>query len=128
MKPTHFLLGIVMVFGLIFELIPNPSEQSAKVDLFLFHDMEMAWQWYAYFTMEHVALIVLASLIPNLHRDNVVKWFFILQVAQLADFWLTYNTTWFHIGLLPVSMNIAQIITFIAVVISESVKDGRGYT
>lgn len=121
MKRTHFFLGVVMVLGVIFELFPDQSLDSPKYDLWLFFDPVsngedwggLSWQQYAYFTMEHLSLMVLALLIYlETRRDKIALLFFGIQCAQLVDFWMTYNTTWFNIGKIPVTMNLVQIVVF----------------
>lgn len=115
MNRTHFLLGLIMVMGLIWEIVPQPDANAKTYDWFLFYDYAIAPQWYAYFTMQHLVVIVLSLIILDIVKTLYsvpVKWFILLQTGQLVDFWLTYNTTWFHIGVLPVTMNLTQIFIF----------------
>lgn len=122
MKQTHFFAGFVIVLGVMFELFPDPSIDSPRYDLWVFYEPitngqywgGLTWQQYAYYTMEHLALMTLAFLLYIIgKRDGVLWWFFLIQCGQLADFWLTYNTEWFKIGVLPVTMNIFQAVVFV---------------
>lgn len=96
--------------GLLWELVPQPTEGAKTYDWFLFYEQSMAPQWYAYLTIKHVAAAVTGYLLVIVMRGDVVaRWFFYAHVLQIADFWLTYHTTWFNIGTLPITMNIVQM-------------------
>lgn len=124
MKPLHFNVCLLVVLGLIWQLIPKPDEGAKEYDLFLFYDMEMAPQWYAYMTKIRLEMILMSYMLVILSRgDFVLKVFFVTEVIKLADFWLTYHTTWFNLGTLPITMNLVQIFVLAVVILKEIFHD-----
>lgn len=105
------LLYLTFVVGLIFLILPNGTQPK---DFFPFYDIDLYLSTYVYFILEKSILILLAGMIYNEsieYRDEL-RIFVWLLIFDLADYFLTYNTTWFHIGEFPISMNIVKCIIF----------------
>jgi hypothetical protein len=84
-------------------------ENTEPKDWFPFFDgIKLTAQWYVYYIFEHLGIIILSYLVAVDSKEYriEVRAFFWLMVANFADFLLCYNTPWFHIGLIPISMNI----------------------
>lgn len=106
------LLGVVILMGLVFNVIPSNTEPK---DWFPFYDgIKLTAQWYWYYIFEKSGWIILSYMLATEERKFrlELRTFFWIQVIQLADFFLTYNTTWFHIGIIPISMNIVATTIF----------------
>jgi 4-amino-4-deoxy-L-arabinose transferase-like glycosyltransferase len=93
---------------------------SKPVDLFLFAEVAMPFKTWLYFTLEHLVLIMLSYVIAFEAKTytTACKAFFWLQVVDLADYLLTYNTKW--LGIL--SFNTVGMIIFAAFIIFEYVR------
>jgi hypothetical protein len=88
-----------------------PDNTEPK-DWFPFYDgIKLTAQWYAYYFFEHIGIIILSYIIVTEARTfrKEAAAFFWIQVASLADYVLTYNTTWFHVGMIPISMNVLAV-------------------
>lgn len=105
------LLYLTLVVGLVFLILPEPV--STK-DYFPLYDIQMYLSTYVYFVLEKSILILLAGIIYNEATEYIgeLKVFVWLLVADLVDYFLTYNTVWFRIGEFPVSMNILKCFIF----------------
>lgn len=112
-------LFLCMVVGLAFEMVPYDSE---PVDLFLFAEIAMPFKTWLYFLLEHLVLVMLTYIIAFEAKTYVTacKAFFWLQVFDLIDYTLTYNTEWF--GFL--TFNTVATIVFAAFIIFEYVRVG----
>ena len=110
------LLFTIFLFGLVFLITPDSDKLIA---FFPFSDMKLTGQTYLYFLFEKLILIVLSYLIvtnENTYKGEV-EIFFWLMVVDLFDYLFTYNSIWFHVGLLPFSMNILKVIIFGVVIL-----------
>lgn len=98
-------------------MVPYDSE---PVDLFLFSDVAMPFKTWLYFTLEHVVLIMLSYVIAFEAKNYVIacKAFFYLQIFDLVDYLLTYNTKWFGV----VSFNTIGMIVFAIFIVFEYVR------
>jgi len=74
-----------------------------------------------YYVCEHVIRIVLAYIIlsQSIKFRTALKIFLFIQVADLVDFMLTYNTGWFMVGTFIVSFNVVASIIFTVAIIYE---------
>ncbi len=74
---------------------------------FLLSDHTVTAETYAYYLWEYAVKIVLFHVIhveskTYVHFFRFMFWF---QVADLADYILTYNDIWGYLGIFPISMN-----------------------
>lgn len=111
----------VILLGLAFMALPDNTE---AIDFFLFNDVRLTFQTYVYFIFEHLGIIILSYIIAVDTRQykKEVYIFFWLQVLGFLDYLLTYNSTWFHIGMIPISMNVITVAIFGMAIIN---RDGR---
>lgn len=111
------LLFLVMVLGLVF-LIPM---ETIAVKRFFFSNVQITLQTYIYFVCEKLVLIILVWIIVA--EETKYRWackvFFWLMVIDLVDFFATYNSIWFRLAGLPVSMNIVKCTIFGLIVAKE---------
>lgn len=118
------LLSLVMLFGAVFLIVPE-SNNAPVFKLFpLNQRAEINVQTYVYFIYEHFRIMALCFIIASEARVFRLscKTFFWLQVVDFFDYMATYNTVWFELGLLPVSMNLVMPALFGLVVIYELIK------
>lgn len=115
------LLYLTFVVGLVFLLMPDTSSPH---DYFPFYDIELYPKTYTYFILEKSILILLASIIANEATEyRQAIWVFVgLLVADLIDYFMTYNTAWFHYQGIPISMNVVKATIFGLVIINEKWK------
>lgn len=117
------LLGFALLFGLLFMLIPHNTEPK---DWFLFYDgIKLTAQWYWYYIFEHLSIITLSYVIAaeaRKYRFEILLFFWI-QVFQLVDFIFTYNSTWFHVGFVPISMNMISVTVYGLALIRRIIED-----
>lgn len=115
------LMYCVILLGLAFMALPDNTE---AIDFFLFNDVRLTFQTYVYFIFEHLGIIILSYIIAVDTRQykKEVYIFFWLQVLGFLDYLLTYNSTWFHIGMIPISMNVITVAIFGMAIIN---RDGR---
>ena len=115
------LLFLTLVFGLIFVIIPNTGVID---DFFLFSDMRLSLEAHIYFICEKFVLIVLAFIIFNEATEyrTALFVFFLLMVADLIDYAVSYNSVWFYVSRFPVSMNTTKAIIFAGAIINEQWK------
>lgn len=105
------LLYLTFVVGLVFLILP---EQISTKDYFPLYDIQMYLSTYVYFILEKSILILLAAIIYTEATEykNELRVFIFLLIFDLIDYFLTYNTIWFHIGEFPVSMNTMKCFLF----------------
>lgn len=108
-----FILASVLIIGPLFLIVPDFMGGN-PYDLFLFSDQQVTIQTHLYFFCEHVIIILLSYIIATEETrfKYPVRAFFWLQVADLVDYLLTYNSTWVNISGLPLSMNTLSIVIF----------------
>ena len=87
---TFASIGVMMTF----ELFPNGPAK----DRFLFSDQEITLQSHVYYASEHVSrlLSILALLFATRHLklDWLYTVFAVLELLTLADYLLTYNSSY----------------------------------
>lgn len=112
------LLYLTFIVGLVFLLIPDAVHTK---DFFPFYDIQMYPKTYIYFILEKSILIILAVIIANEETQykEALRIFVGLLCFDLIDYFLTYNTVWFHVGIFPVSMNTTKSLIFGLVIIRE---------
>lgn len=105
------LLYLTLIVGLFFLIAPEPIH---TYDFFLFSEMKLYSSTYIYFICERMVLVILSWIIYNEsteYRDALFV-FFLLMCADVVDFLLCYNSIWFHIGAVPISMNVMKCFIF----------------
>lgn len=112
------LLYLTFVLGLLFLLIPMKQEM---MDFFPFSDFQIYPVNHIYYICEKMVVIILAGIIATEATEyrKPVLIFFILCVADLADYLLSYSSVWFRIGEFPISMNILKSTIFGLTIIRE---------
>lgn len=118
------LLALIMLFGAVFLIVPE-SNNAPVFRLFpLNRAGEINVQTYMHDVFGHVQLMALSYMVAaesRIYRLSCIA-FFWLQVADFLDYLANYNTLWFHLGLLPVSMNLLMPAVFGLVWIYELIK------
>lgn len=85
-------------------------ENLTMIEPFPFHKMEISVQSYMYFACFYCSMMIFAyafrMIMPE--YDLVLTVWFFLQVIEFIDYFLTYNTAWFHINNLGVSITLVK--------------------
>jgi len=91
-----------------------PDNTTPKDWFPLYDGIKLTAQFYFYYIFEHLGMIILSYIAAAEERiyQFEAKVFFFLMCAGLVDFILTYNSVWFHVGILPISMNILSTSIF----------------
>lgn len=107
-----------LLIGLVFQAIPY---DSTPIDYFILADTKLPFKTWFYFLSEHLVLIALSYVIAWEAKKYVLscKVFFFIQVADLIDYLLTYNTAWFDL----VSFNIVAVLLFATSIVYEYGRD-----
>lgn len=110
-----YVVGIVA--KMVFMLVPDNDVTVG----YLFAPMRVALEYYIYDIFERLFLIALAYVVASEATEyrlalHIFLW---LMVADLADMLTTYNSIWFHVGALPVSMNTVSSFVFGLVILKE---------
>ena len=115
------LLGLTILFSAVFLVIPDNNEAPLYALFWLNTKAEITLQTWVYFLFEHATVLCLAYIVASEARQYKLscKTFFWLQLADTLDYLLTYNTVWFHLGLMPISMNVVKVLIFGFVVFHE---------
>lgn len=105
------LLGVVLLLGVLFAAMPVTDKKIG----FAFFEGSIRSVDYLYFLMEHIILIILCYIIYSESTTDrlpllVFLW---VQVADLADFVMTFNNPWLNLGGIPVSMNTLGMVIFV---------------
>jgi hypothetical protein len=111
-----FILGVRIAFTFI---------PDGRFDPFIFADVNIRFDTFAYHLNEHVAWILL-SYVLYVEVDKFrtgFKIFYLMTMVDMMDFILCYNNSWFHVGAIPVSFNTLSFLFFGTYLIFESWKD-----
>jgi len=121
MDKLVFLLLLVVV-KMVFMMIPFSTETHA---FFPLSGVEIGIHTYVYFLLEHIGYCLLAYMIyaeSEKHRVGLFT-FFALMCADTIDYLLTYNSAWFKVNGLPITMNVAFCFIFGLALIWEAYKN-----
>lgn len=118
------LLFMIFVIGSVFLFLPRTL---APYDYFPFSDMQLYFATHVYFIVERLVMIILAFVVVSEASEyRGALWvFFALMCADLLDYVLCYNETWFHLGSVPVSMQVLKVLIFGGVILREWIKQLR---
>jgi hypothetical protein len=107
-----------LLIGVLFNAIPY---DSFTTDYFLFADTKLTFKTWLYFSLEHLVLIMLSYVIAVEAKEYKFqcKVFFWLQMGNLIDYLLTYNTEW--IGF--INYNIVAVLIFATSIFYEYGRD-----
>ncbi len=125
------LLYLTIILGMVFVILPNWDGTFMKPDPFYFYDFGdgngIAYQTYVYMIAEYFISLIFVGIIANeaTKFKGAIWIFFGLIVVDLFDFLLCYNSIWFHLSGLPVSMNIVKGLVFGLVIFKEWLKELR---
>lgn len=110
------LLYLTLLFSLVYLVIPDTI--GAK-DWFLLSDMKLHFGTHVYFIGERVGLIILSYILASVVKDDreIFTIYFLLQIGDLIDYVLFYNSIWFKFYGIPVSYNIFACVTFGAAIV-----------
>lgn len=113
-----YVTGIVA--KMLFLIVPNNDVTVG----YLFSDMTVSLEFYIWSLFEKLFLIALAYVVANEATEyrEALHIFLWLVIADTADMLLSYNSIWFHIGTLPVSMNTLSVFVFGLVILKEWTK------
>jgi hypothetical protein len=91
-------------------LIP---ESTATFDAYPFHDMRVTRQTYFYFAFQYGAMLIFIFVFVHLVNDykEFFHIWFVLQLIELIDYFLTYNTAWFKVGDISVGITLIKLVT-----------------
>lgn len=114
------LLYLTFIVAVLFVLVPSNN----IVVKFPLSDMTVSLEYYIYSIFERSILIVLCYIIASEATEyrSAIWIFFCLVVVDLVDFLLCYNSVWFYLGIVPVSMNIVKSFVFGGVILNEAWK------
>jgi len=116
-RDSHKTLLIASLLGLLFMVIRDDS--TAMVG-FLFKDNQMFLQAWIWFTGKHHAKVIILSLLLYQYIRSLPMFVFLIwEILEMVDFFLTANSVWFHLGLVPVSMNTVGITAFCLALLKE---------
>ena len=115
------LLYLTFIVSLLFLLVPNNDITVG----YLFSDMRVSLEYYIYSIFEKLVLICLAYVVASEATEyrGELQIFLWLLIADLVDLLLSYNSIWFHIGPLPVSMNILKCVLFGLTILNAWIKN-----
>ncbi len=87
--------------------------------------MKLTFQTWVYFISESLIKIILAYLLwAEAKKYKFVFFIFLwIQIFDLMDYLLSYNSVWFEIGNGPVSMNTVSIVIFAWAVLREFINE-----
>ena len=113
--------AIVLIFAALVtrELWILLPDISGTFDPFPFAEVQITWDTYIYFACFYVSMMILAYAFLHLmtsYQTILTVWFF-LQTIELIDYFLTYNTAWFHIGPLGVSITLVKFVALAFIII-----------
>jgi hypothetical protein len=95
-----------------------------EITPFPFYPITLAIETYAYFACYYLSMMIIAwafvLIIPQYHVI-LAAWFF-LQGVELIDYFLTYNTPWFFIGKLGISITLIKFLILGFLMIQEWTK------
>lgn len=108
-RKQAILIWISFVVSVAFLATP----EGPKVDIFLFFDKEKTVEALCYYGGEHYVLILLASILVVMAKGQeqfksymmFFKFYLGYQIVDFLDFILTFNSVWFYIFGVPISMN-----------------------
>jgi hypothetical protein len=122
------LLFAALILGLVFNVLPDWDGTFMTPDPFYFFNFKyggISYQTYIYMIAEYFIAGIFTWIIAA--EETEYRWacqvFFWLVVFDFLDFILSYNSIWFHIGGLPVSMNVLKCFIFGLVILKEWIKD-----
>lgn len=126
MKFGFYFLSLLFI-GLLFEIaLPIqktyfPNEES----LFLLSDHKMYFRSYVYYTCEHIIYFLLALMVSvEIKQARMYATLFcVLELGDIADFWITANGDWFEYQGYPITYNVIKVLVFILVIIYEYAWD-----
>ncbi len=97
---------------------------QGEITPFPFYPITIAIETYAYFACYYLSMMIIAwafvIIIPQYHTILSV-WFF-LQGIELIDYFLTYNTPWFTVVGVGVSITLVKFIILGILMIREWTK------
>lgn len=117
-------LYIVLLIWVGYEMVPY---DSIPLDMFPFSSTQLPFKTWLYFFLEHTGIIMLCYILAmeaTTYR-YATKVFFYLQVADLIDYVMTYNTQWFTFFGIPITFNILSAICFSFVILKEYDRTNR---
>lgn len=111
MRKEHWLVLSLWV-GLVFNLCPD-GKDFMEPDPFPFFDPDdpdwgIRLQTFVFMICEKVSTLILIGVIAWSDRRKIVLTFFALQVLDLVDYLMCYNTVWKYIGV-PFSFNVLNV-------------------
>ncbi len=109
-----WLLVLTLIIGPLFLMVPDFTG-GKYFDFFLLSDQQLTVQTWLYFACEHVVIIILCYLIAQSQTKyyKVAIVYYWIQIIDFIDYLLTYNSVWFTVEHLPVSMNTLGLCVFL---------------
>jgi len=108
---------IILFVRMAFVLIPL----GPIIDPFPFAEQRIYAESYAYYLNEHLAWILISYIlmveVPK-HRP-FFKVFLIINVLDMVDYLLSYNSIWFKVGTIPISFNVVSFGVLALILVSE---------
>lgn len=118
--------AVVLIFAalLLREMFILFPSDPGTFDPFPFYDIQISIQSYAYFAFYYIAMCTLAYaflwVMPAYHTLFTV-WFF-LQIGELIDYFLTYNSPWFHFWIIPVGITLVKFVVLGIIIVTTWTK------
>lgn len=104
--------AIVLIFTALFvrELWILLPADPVLFDPFPFADVQISLQSYFYFACFYCSMMIFAYAFRQVmpEYDLVLTVWFFLQVIEFGDYFLTYNSPWFYVRELGVSITLVK--------------------
>ena len=110
----QIFIFLILLLGVLFELIPYDGSSLIGFPL---SNVQLPFKTYIYFAAEHFILIMLSYIIfaESTNYRKATFAFFVIQIFDLFDYFITYNSKWIGI----VSFNIISMIILGVVILIE---------
>jgi hypothetical protein len=105
---------LILLLGVLFELIPY---DGSNLRGFILSDVTLPFKTHLYFLLEHFVLIMLSYIIyaESVKYRKTTFAFFLIQIFDLFDYFITYNSKWIGI----ISFNVISMIILGIVILIE---------
>lgn len=84
-----------------------------------FSDVQITFDTYLYFACFYISMLMFAWAFVILMPEQwlILESWFAIQIAELIDYFLTYNSPWLHIGSLGVSITLVKFVVLASLII-----------
>lgn len=110
---------VVLLLGMVFTIVPDAIRLEEMG--YPLSPMRVTMQTWCYFLFEGIIKVFFSWMIyaESVKYRFPLFVFLMIQILDVFDYILTYNSVWFHAGPVPVSMNTCGIVIFAMAIIRE---------